>query len=152
MAKDKDTRPKEKPNRDPKALAFAYDEFYNNRLSLPDALKAHLKSKDLVWRFMNAQQFRQNGNMHHSHWTPYKVDGDFGITPNAEGLIQRGDLVLGVRSREMNQAHKQFLQERVKRQSGAVSNKVQARELRKLAKDHGVEDKVQIHEGYEEND
>lgn len=132
---------------------FKYDEFFNNRLSLPDAFKENLTKQNLDWRFINAEQFRIKGNQHRAHWKPYQVPnpkevGIDGLTP--EGLIQRGDLILAVRDKKVSTAHKKFLNERNQRYQG--HNKQVASELRQMAREAGMSDSVKVYEGYDENE
>ncbi len=150
----KESKPKEKSVRDPQSLSFDPNEFFQNTLALPQALKDQLTKEGLDWRFMNANLFRGNGNVHQAHWTPYKVTvsadqvGLFGLTP--EGYVQRGDLILGSRPKVITEAHKQHLKRRNAQQQ--AFNKEKAKELRKLAQDHGVAGETKVFDGYEEND
>lgn len=151
MKNGKDVKITEVPNRDPE-IKFDGSEFFMNRLSLADALKDKMRKENLDWRFINASQFRSDGNIHRSHWKPYRLEGADVVTfgANPEGLINRGDLILAVRSTKITQAHKQFLAKRNAAQKS--ENAVGASELRKMAKAAGVEKEAKIYEGYEEND
>lgn len=148
--KGKDVKKSEVGSKDPEIQGFNYDEFFNNRLSLPKSLKDELTSKGLDWRFINATQFRSKGNMHQSHWVPYKPEATGIVGTNAEGLIQRGDLILAVREKAVSKAHKEFLTKRNKLQSSA--NKEHARELRKMVQEAGAAGQAKVFEGYEENE
>lgn len=139
--------------REPNLDSFKYDEFFNNRLTLPTEFKEDLKKMNLDFRFINAMEFRAKGNQHRSHWKPYRVPNPekYAIDGlNSEGMIQRGDLLLAVRDKKISSAHKKFLNERNQRYQG--HNKAMAQELRKMARDAGVSDHVKIHEGYDENE
>jgi hypothetical protein len=153
MSKEK--KPTSAPVRDPE-IKFDRSTFFQNRLALPEALKAHLNAQGLDFRFLNAGEFRKNGNRHQSHWRPFEMKEGYqalgltGVTP--EGLVQVGDLILGVREKQISKAHKEFLAERNRVYSGNKYNKEKAKELRALAKTHGVSDETEIHEGFEDND
>ena len=146
----KEKKPTETKTADPQ-IRFDRSEFFDNRLALPQGLKTHLAEKGLDYRFLNASQFRLNGG-HQSHWTVFKLEGnasDFGlnaVTP--EGYIVRGDLILGTRPKMISREHKKYLAERNARNKGY--NKQKAKEMKQLAKDHGVEDHSRILEGYDE--
>ncbi len=149
MSKDK--RMTETPNRDPQ---FMSEEFaYNNVLALPQEIKTYLAGKDLDWRFLNATQFRDAGNYHRSHWKPLNIKehpgvGSISSAASAEGLIQRGDLILGVRPKALSAKHREFLNERNRRYGNFAKD--EAKKLRDHARASGLD--VKIHEGYEEDD
>lgn len=141
----KEKKVSEKANRDPGTEGFNPDSFFMNRLSLPQSLKDKLTAEGLDWRFINANQFRQSGGMHTSHWVPYKFSqGEFGS--NAEGILQRGDVILATRPKAVTVAHKDYL----KKRNDALSrvNKQHATELKKQLGAAGAK----VYEGYDEND
>lgn len=150
MSKEK--RPIQSPTKDPE-FSFDRSQFFENRLSLPNALKEHLAKEGLDYRFLNAAEFRKNGNRHQSHWRAYVLPENYaalgvtGVTP--ERLIQVGDLILGVREKRITKAHKEFLSDQNTKYNGY--NKQKAKEMRVLARQHGVEEDADIHEGYDDN-
>jgi hypothetical protein len=147
MKNGKDVKPKEQPNHEPDFDGFSYDEFFQNQLSLKSAIKDYLNEKGLDWRFINAGQFRSQGNTHQSHWTPIKFENvEFG--QNSEGYIHRGDLILAGRPKRMGVAHRKFLAQRNALQSSV--NRSQAQQLRQSMRSAGVSGKVS--EGYEDNE
>ena len=151
----KDSKKDSKIAREPSVGEFTYDEFFNNRLSLPSELKQKLTSEGLDWRFINALQFREGGNMHRSHWKPYKIDNPQSVgimNTTAEGFLTRGDLVLATRPKVITRKHKEFLAKRNAAYSGVNYNKTVAQEMKKIARDYNVEEQVKVYEGYEEND
>jgi hypothetical protein len=142
-----------KPSRDPQVSRFSRANNFNNRLVIPQPLMDKLTKDDLDWRFINANQFRMNGNSHNFEWTPYKPEnpaelGVMGV--NAEGLIQRGDLLLAVRPKSTTREHRQFLKEQRDIYKGY--NRQKAKEMRDLFREHGVSEDASVHEGYEDND
>lgn len=148
----KEVKPKEKASREPKQLSFDPNEFFQNTLALPTALKDSMTAQGLDWRFINANEFKKNGGVHHAHWKPYKVDrspdevGLFSLSP--EGYVQRGDLILGVRPKAITQSHKAFLKRR--NEQYQAFNKEKAKELRKHFQSAGLGSETTIHEGYED--
>ncbi len=136
MSKEK--RSTEVKGKDP---VFTDDTFmYNNMLALPDTLKTYLTAQGLDWRFLNAKEFRGAGGYHRSHWQPLKITtemGDLGLSAvTAEGLIQRGDLILGVRTKAVTAKHKEFLAEKNRRYS--QFNKNAADEMRSTIRSKGL--------------
>lgn len=144
----KEKRSTERPNHDPNTKG---NFEYGNRLVLPEALKASLNEKGLDFRFLNASEFRASGNYHRSQWVPYKFDdadeaAKYGAT--AEGVIARGDLVLGVRPKAITAKHREFLRERNRKYS--QFNKTEAQKMRQHIKDSGLGGHVRVVEGDED--
>lgn len=144
MSTGKDIKPKNRPVRDTKTSStFKYN--YADRLVLPQGLKERIASEGLVYRFLNAAEMRASGGYHRSHWTPYRIKdaaeaAKYGASP--EGTFTRGDLVLGVRTKEVNEAHKEFLAERNRAYKGF--NKQKAEEMRQDIRRAGLGDYVQV--------
>ncbi|MCA9327951.1 hypothetical protein KDA14_05470 [Candidatus Saccharibacteria bacterium] len=138
--------------KDPEIQGFSYDEFYTNDLALSPALKDHLKSLDLDWRFINRLQFRERG-YHRSHWQPFKLENADSMTAitgvDAEGMVVRGDLVLATRPKALGDRHRDFLKQRRARYNGY--NKEKARELRDSIREAGLGAHAKVYEGYEDN-
>ncbi len=150
MNNSKDKRQVETPKRDP---AFISEEFtYHNALALPMELKQHLTEKGLDWRFLNANEFRKSGNYHRSHWKPFAVTPDTAeliSTSTAEGLIQRGDLILGVRPKAISAKHREFLAERNRKYGNFAQD--EAQKLRDDIRRKGLSG-VRVEEGYGKED
>ena len=152
MENGKERKPKEMKSFDP---GLGDKEFtYTNRLALPKELKDYLKSIDMDFRFLNAAEFRAAGGYHRSQWQPFKAPADavkqglYGVTP--EGLIQRGDLILGVRSKAITAQHSAHLAEKRKRYSNY--GKTEAKRMREHIRSTGLSDHVRVEEGYGEDD
>ena len=152
MKNGKDTKPVEAKNTEPEISGFSYDEFFQNRLALPQAVKDYLAKKGLDYRFLNANEYRRHGNTHRSHWKPFEAPEELSsaIDLTVDRHIQRGDLILGVRPKQISAAHRKFLTERNRRYSGY--NKDKAQEIRDMAREAGASQQVKVYEGYEEND
>lgn len=151
MENGKEKKVKVKPASDP-VLSLDANEFFNNTLSLSDTLKSHMSENNLDWRFINITQFRAASNTHRSRWQPFTVPDAMRAScgATAEGLIQRGDVLLAVRDKAITAAHKKILADKTRRQSGY--NKQAANELRQLARENKVQDQSKVYEGYEDND
>ena len=74
---------------------------------------------------------------------------EFHLGTSPDGFIRRGTLILGVRSKEINEAHKEHLAEKANRKALGVQT-AKAMEMKQLAKNAGVD--ATIYEGYEENE
>lgn len=151
MSKEK--KPIETPNHDPVFSDAAFT--HNNLLTLPDVLKKHLTDKGLDWRFLNAREFRAAGGYHKSHWKPFVADdeirGKLGIGAlSAEGHLQRGDLILGIRTKALTAKHKEYLTEKNRRYSNFA--KTEANKMREEIRRRGLGDSVQVEEGYDEDE
>lgn len=150
MSKDKRTT--ETVKKDP----VLNDEMfsYGNTLALPDSLKKYLTEKGLDWRFLNAREYRNAGNFHRSHWQPLKITAemaDLGFaSTTAEGLIQRGDLILGTRPKTLSAKHKEFLVEKNRRYSNFAKD--EAKKMREDIRRKGLSDHVKVEEGYDEDE
>lgn len=149
------SKPVERKSADTVLSSDDWDYSVNERnmLSLPTELKQELMSQDLDWRFISALQFREKGNIHHNQWRPYNVTEKKpyarmqGVT--AEGVLQRGDLILAVRPKKLSSMYKAKLAEKNRAYSGY--NKAKADELRDLARESGIDKATKIHEGYDQN-
>ncbi len=151
MSKDK--RPIERPKYDTQLMPSEIAP--RTLLTLPDSLKKYLNENGLDFRFLNAQQFRANGNYHKTQWIPFKVTpdmaADLGIPQvTSEGHIQRRDLILGVRTKALSSKYK----EEKYRKNKALSNysKTEAKKMRDDARQKGLGDHISVEEGYDEED
>jgi hypothetical protein len=129
------------------------DEFnLDDNLAVDAEVLAEIKGKGLVHRWINASKYKQNFGFDARRWQPYKRENQgnsaFGFV-DSEGYTRRGDLILAVRSVELNAAHKAKI-ERKNMQLSAGQNKAAADQLRQHLKDSGVTSS-KVYEGYEEN-
>lgn len=149
--KGKDVKKTETPSKEPTYEGFNRDEFFNNMLSLPAVLKEKLKAEGKVWRFINGHEFRTNGNVHRSHWRPQKFEeSEFKDLVNAEGFIQRKEMILATRPKMVADEHKRHINDRNDRLKGY--QKAQAAEFRKDIRKAQAEDTIRVSEGYGEED
>lgn len=149
----KDKKINEVSNKDPIFTDEAFS--YSNILALPEVLKSFLTEKGLDWRFLNAKEYRGAGNFHRSHWQPLKITseecsrlGISGIT--AEGHVQRGDLILGIRTKAITAKHKEFLKEKNRRYSQFSKN--EATRMREDIARKGLSSTVKVQEGYDDDE
>lgn len=155
MENGKEKKIKEKANRDPIWDGAAAADV-TNRLTLPQELKTYLADQGMDFRFLNAAAFRQAGNYHHSDWRPFDVRQAKSLSAatgaTAEGLIQRGDLILGIRPKTISAKHRETLNRRNKAYSQANVAKSQAKQFREAIRDQGLSEHASVDEGYDEDD
>lgn len=151
MKQGKEVKKSDPQIKDPTFEYFNRDEFFNNILSLPDAVKQKLRNEEKDWRFIDGIQFRTNGNIHESHWRPEKFDEpEFKNLVNSEGFIQRKEMILATRPKHVSAAYKKYLNDRNNRLK--TQNADAAKELKRRARQAGIEDQIKVSEGYEENE
>lgn len=134
-------------------------DLFSDTLGLDPEIKKGLDAKGLSYRWISAPKLQEFNGHHARGWRPVKLkecgtlpsnpqEWMFGSDP--EGYIRRGDCILAVRPKELNEKHKAYLKQEADERTRAVSNKAHADELRHLAKEAGVE--IKLHEGFEENE
>jgi hypothetical protein len=104
-------------------------------LDVPEWAKKDCEEKDQEYRWVDAKQMQENGNMHRNHWQVYRRDastvpagGDaFGLPP--DGTVRRGTVVLAVRPKEIGDGHKAMLRQKAERMTSSV--KKQGSDLRR---------------------
>jgi len=151
MSKEK--RPIETKGADPQLNGYFNP---NDRLSLSKELKDWFKAQGMDFRFLNAPEFRRDGGYHPTQWLPFDareavtkgLDPKFTVGMNAEGQIQRGDLILGYRPKALTAQYNQMVKQRNERYS--KFNKTEAQKLREHARSVGLGEAVTIHEGYDD--
>jgi ribosomal protein L30E len=132
----------------------ADDLGFGNALHLPPALQQELDDQGLEGYWMNATQLFHMGGYHPKGWMPYKRKGvgaslsEFKIGTDPDGIIRRGDCILGVKTTTQAAKQREFLQERSSNLK--KNNESKAKELKQYARQQGVE--ITVHEGYEENE
>jgi hypothetical protein len=130
------------------------DDIFGNTLSVSEEIHKALSEKGLVYRWISMKKFSDNGNSHEYGWRPVKRSECANVesSPNdgndPNGFIRRGDLVLGVRSKVLNDQHNQYLRQEAQRSSSLHSQKRHAEELRKHAESQGI----RITEGYDDDE
>lgn len=133
-----------------KASQLSLDDVFGNNLALDKNIVEEIEKKGLVYRFVSKKTLTDMGGHHPRGWVPYKPESNgtmgflFGSSP--DGYIHRGDLILAVRSAELNERHKLYLNQEARRKS--VAPKHAAKELRSMIESSGAE--VKVHEGYED--
>lgn len=130
------------------------DEFQQDMLAVSNDIQNELKSKGLVWRWVDYMRMKQMDGYHPRGWVLYKRKADdkldkdeVRIGRDPSGLIRRGSLVLAVRPKETNDRHKAYLKHRAS-QYTVKSKKKELDGLKQKAKQLNLDTKIV--DGYEE--
>lgn len=129
----------------PKPMALSHDDLFGNQLGVDPDIKKKLNEMGMDCRFISVKHLQDMGGTHQYGWRPVKmkdvcdtIDGHtklFGADP--EGYIRRGDLVLGMRSKELGEKHKQYLAQEADRVSLKKLQRSHKDTLRQTLKETG---------------
>lgn len=139
------------------AQSFFSEDSLGNLLAIPADVQAELESKGLTGRWLNAKELYTNQGYHKRGWKVYKREKpssdimslDFKTGSDPEGIVRRGDLILGVKNKEEIEKHRGMLKSKAQRSSNINSEK--ANELRSLLGQAGIK-KAKVFEGYDDNE
>lgn len=146
MRNNKEKKPTTQKSEPSLPSDFTYEQAFKNRLKVPKAVLDEVDSKGMVCRWINFNEFRRAGGYHHNHWTPYKPETEPGsdeLGGRDQGYLRRGDLILAVRTKELNEAHKRFKDQ--KNAAKRAYDKNAADQLRRSMPG------VKVLEGYDDN-
>lgn len=131
------------------------EDIFDNALAVDPALVDLLKEKGYVCRYINAKRYSDMGGSHPSRWKPVpvsklkewgyatiSVSPDFGS--DADGYIRRAELVLAIRSIDLNEKHKAYLAQEADRARVKNLMDKQRREAKSTYSSIG-----QFHSGYQ---
>lgn len=135
------------------------DDIFGNALGVPPEVVKEIEAAGLVHRFINAKRLGDMGGYHPQGWRPYKptdaargnMDGQALLFGNdASGYIRRGDCILAVRPKELNEKHKAYLKQESLRTSNVT--KTAAASARDFIRANGLDMRVlegaEVHEGF----
>lgn len=108
------TKEKKKRSVEPKKGSL----FGSSRLEVPDYILEEAAKLGLEVRWISVKELQENQNSHHRLWQAWKWDSKreksateiFAFGNDPEGLIRRGDLVLGARPIEIGDEHRAELE------------------------------------------
>lgn len=123
------------------------DEVFGSRMAIPPEVKEELDAQGLVGRWLNAQEVHQNQGYHKKGWTVYrrksdKINSEWSYGTDPSGVIRRGDSLLGVKTKEKVELHKQYLAQRAQKQSLKATDRSGAKELKKFAASAGLDTSI----------
>jgi hypothetical protein len=139
----------------PKQVNPFTSDILGNTLAIPDEIQAELESKGLVGRWLNAKEVYKNQGYHPRGWSVYRRDKPSSDTLNfkfgndPDGIVRRGDCILGVKTVEQHKAHKDHLDARARR--GYDINAEKAKEMKSLLGQSGLKN-AKVLEGYDDNE
>lgn len=122
-------------------------------LDVEPKIKAHLESKGVTLRWINATKFKAAGGFNSKGWRPVKVSDipevilqgtGAGYGATAEGFMIRNDMMLAQRSKEQTDRHEKQLKQKAALAAGKTGNV--ANSMRENLGRYG-----KVIEGYEEN-
>ena len=124
-----------------------HDEaIFDSAFSIPQSVKDEIKALKLATRWINSTQFQKGFGFHKNRWQPFKSQslrasvGDvFGGDP--EGYVRRGDLILAVKPKELQDKHKAYNSNRIADSMGVKEKQKTA--LKELAREHGVKTTIE---------
>jgi hypothetical protein len=85
---------------------LTYADVFGDRSGMPDELKAELDAQGLVGRWLSAKKVYDNQGYHPKGWRVYKrknaglTSNEFSTGKDPDGVVRRGDLILGVKTVE----------------------------------------------------
>lgn len=126
------------------------DDIFGNALGVDPTILADIQKQGKVHRFINAKQLGEMGGHHPRGWVPYKPSAEqranmegqallFGSDPN--GYVRRGDCILAVRPKELNDKHKAYLRQESARTANVA--KEAAAGVREFIRANGLDMRVQ---------
>lgn len=135
------------------ALPINYDAVFGNRLHIPHSVQKEFDQNGWTPRWLNAQDVYKNQGHHPQGWHVYKpksgtITDGFGESVSPAKEIRRGDLILGYKTQEEANLHKQFLRQKAERYTSENNIRQQAAALKKAA--GGA--KVSVETGLNDND
>ena len=119
------------------SIGFGIDQF-----GLDDKLRAELDSKGLEAHFLSIKEIEKCGGFHPRGWRPYKREvqdsqNAFTFGRDPEGLVRRGDLVLGVKTKEEANTHRAYLSKEAN--SRKVQSTKQKADLQNYLNKNGID-------------
>lgn len=139
-----------------KPAPLTYDDLFGNKLGVDPAIKKRIDEMDMDCRFISVKHLQDMGGFHDHGWRPIKMkevcatmdEHTKQLGSDPEGYIRRGDLVLGVRSKERGRLHKTYLAQEAKARELKQIERVHKDELRQSLK----ETREQVVSGFDEGD
>ena len=130
---------------------------FDDQLALDPRLKSEIIKKGLVFRWINGVKYKAAFGYDARQWQPYKrsetsvqlENNSFGYA-DSEGFIRRGDMILAVRSKALNDAEKQRNQNKINNLESNFKKKA-VDGLKQSFKEAGLSESSSIIEGYDEN-
>lgn len=133
------------------------DTAFSNKMAIPPEVKAFMDQNGMEPHWLDAKKLQENGGYHDRDWQPFirpddlkKGVADFKFGTDPDGVVRRGSLILGFKTKEDAEKHRSFNTQRADRYK-QVFNKKQSDELKQMAKESNVQilEDVEDESGYE---
>lgn len=132
------------------------DEIFGNRMKIPDEILEWAESNGMSkdnFRWLRSQDVYQNQGYHPKGWQVFRdtsgtIKNELGFGADPEGVVRRGDSILGFKTNDQLQKHRSHLKARRDRQQ---PRKVYERQVADLKSAAGSAN-VKIHMGLDSND
>lgn len=131
-AKPLSSKPSPAPLRD--------EDFFNNRVSIPEDVKADMEARGLIPRWLNAKDVAANNGYHKNQWLVYRrpkdmvANDDLSFGQDPDRVVRRGEMILGYKTIEEVKRHRDYLAKKAHGTKNRGSNSQQAQELRAEAR------------------
>lgn len=130
---------------EPGQTIFMSEDDIGNLLAIPADLKTELEEKGLVGRWLNGPELSKNQGYHKKGWQVYRREKtsaimDFKLGNDPDGLVRRGDCILGYKTKESASKQKSFLDQASRRKSS--SEEAAKKELQQSFAAAGLKTKV----------
>ena len=128
---------------------------FGNLLAIPAEIQAELDAQGLVGHWLNSKTLYANQGYHPRGWQVYRrkasdtIASTFKFGNDPDGIVRRGDCILGFKTKENHREHKDYLESRAQRST--QTNAEKAQEMRALLRQSGIKGS-KVLEGYEENE
>lgn len=131
------------------------EDIFDSAFAVPPQVMKEIKEKGYACRWINGTTLQKGFGFNKNRWVPFKsefvkssIGSLFGGDP--EGYVRRGDLVLAVKPKELQDKHKAFNAQKIALSKGDAVKK-RKEEMRAIAEEHNVKSKIES-EYEEENE
>ncbi len=144
-----------KPNstKKPVSVPNHSEEIFDSSFAVPPEIKAEIKEKGLACRWVNGTSLQKSFGFNKNRWVPFKSEKAKAVTSmfggDPEGYVRRGDLILAVKPKELQDKHRAYLADKLAGSKGVLKKKT-SEDMRQIAEEHGV--KAKFDNSYDEND
>jgi hypothetical protein len=111
------------------------DEAFGGTHDIPADIKEHMAKEGWVPRWLNAKQVYNNQGYHPKGWQVYRrpntVSTDFKFGSDPDGVVRRGDSILGYKTKAQHDKHTAYLDQSRRALAGYKSR--QKEEMQALA-------------------
>jgi len=131
------------------AKRISYGEVFEDNSAIPADIVKDIADQGLECRWLDAKSLHENQGYHKRGWEVYRrpkydkmgnVSKVWGNDP--DGLVRRGDRILGVKTQEKAELHRNYLTQQADAQNLKNLQKRQVEELRQLGRNEKIDIKI----------